>query len=32
MGRVILSGASKGMTKPTVGAPISDLQLAPQSD
>ena len=27
MGRVILSGASKGMTKPTVGAPISELAV-----
>ena len=27
MGRVILSGASKGMTKPTVGAPISGLAV-----
>ena len=27
MGRVILSGASKGMTKPTVGTPISELAV-----
>jgi hypothetical protein len=27
MGRVILSGASKGMTEPTVGAPISELAV-----